>query len=514
MAQTFNDITKGVVNRFLQNILFVDDKAYQPDNKENAFDANQITNIFAKKGKLCTVYAPSTECDLCTCSSLFAKSDVIVLDWYLDLETQKQGRDDEDDADEDEPRGFYTKYLIEEIVADAKEDKLKLVIIYTGETDLAGITQDIYGVTNQYGTFIQGDCCVYTSNVLILVRAKYNGEEQYKHYEYLKSKVVRYEDLPDFISSEFTTFSNGLLPNFALSAISSIREQTSKILGIYSNETDYAYLGHRVLLNNQGDAHHLLGKIFGESMSDLILSSNTEIEDWVSLWVDSRFVDSKSIKIGGKEIVVDRNMLKDLLSDGAESYKEKIARIFHGAISGKEAINCSAVLFSADEETANNSNAQFAMLTHHKNVFGIKPDRPILTLGTVVCNEGNFYVCIQQRCDSLRLKEERKFLFLPLSNTVGDIHVVIDKNNHFNVFNASYAIKTIRFIPSEGENCIYAKTVEEQGKKKFIFESIYGEKYEWKLELKELHAQRIVDAYCSVLSRVGLDESEWLRLLK
>jgi hypothetical protein len=31
------------------------------------------------------------------------------------------------------------------------------------------------------------------------------------------------------------------------------------------------------------------------------------------------------------------------------------------------------------------------------------------------------------------------------------------------------------------------------------------------LDLKDLHAQRIVDEYASQLSRVGLDESEWLR---
>ena len=49
--------------------------------------------------------------------------------------------------------------------------------------------------------------------------------------------------------------------------------------------------------------------------------------------------------------------------------------------------------------------------------------------------------------------------------------------------------------------------------KKFIFSSIYNEKYEWVLELKDMHAQRVINSYCSILSRVGLDESEWLRLL-
>jgi len=50
---------------------------------------------------------------------------------------------------------------------------------------------------------------------------------------------------------------------------------------------------------------------------------------------------------------------------------------------------------------------------------------------------------------------------------------------------------------------------------KYIFEQVYNkrsdEKFEWVLDLKDLHAQRIVADYASNLSRIGLDESEWLR---
>ena len=47
MAQTFNEITRNIVDRFLQNILFVDDKAYKTEEKVNAFDAHEISSIFA-----------------------------------------------------------------------------------------------------------------------------------------------------------------------------------------------------------------------------------------------------------------------------------------------------------------------------------------------------------------------------------------------------------------------------------------------------------------------------------
>lgn len=35
--------------------------------------------------------------------------------------------------------------------------------------------------------------------------------------------------------------------------------------------------------------------------------------------------------------------------------------------------------------------------------------------------------------------------------------------------------------------------------------------YKWILDLNDSHAQRIVNEYSANLSRVGLDESEWLR---
>ena len=39
------------------------------------------------------------------------------------------------------------------------------------------------------------------------------------------------------------------------------------------------------------------------------------------------------------------------------------------------------------------------------------------------------------------------------------------------------------------------------------------ETYEWVVDLKEMQAQRILNSYCAQLSRVGLNESEWLRLI-
>jgi hypothetical protein len=74
----------------------------------------------------------------------------------------------------------------------------------------------------------------------------------------------------------------------------------------------------------------------------------------------------------------------------------------------------------------------------------------------------------------------------------------------------SYSIRTLKF-KSNKDGVVEPKKKSD----KYIFEQVYNkksdEKFEWVLDLKDLHAQRIVADYASNLSRVGLDESEWLR---
>ena len=520
MAQTFNEITRVVVDRFLHNILFIDDKAYQKENKENAFDAEKVSTLFSKVGKLCTIYAPISECDIRCCPYLFSKSDVIILDWYLDLKTNNNEADEEADADIDEPRGYYTKYLIEEILSDAKDEKIKLVIIYTGETDLRGITEEIYNVTKEYGNFTHGDCRVFSPNVTILVCAKYNGEEQFKHLEDLKDKVVKYEDLPNLIYEEFARHANGLLTIFALSAISIIRENTSRILNVYSPELDIAYLGHKMVLPNPNNAKDLLVKLFGESITDLISSLCIDTQDWLSLWIKDRHHQPKTIKIAeNKNIQIDKDCIINLLSNHPNDFEEFIKTIINDLSNNdaKKIHKNAALLLDEDVERVKKANLLFAKLTHHKNVFLPQKENPYLTLGTIIysLNTDMYYLCIQQRCDSLRINGVRKFLFLPLVESGGETHVVVTDEKQLQVAKSSYDIKTIKFQADKEKRCVCSKLIKDEKTKKnrFVFTSIYSEEFEWILELKDLHAQRILNSYSAHLARVGLDESEWLRLL-
>lgn len=519
MAQSFEEITRNVVDRFLQNILFIDDKAYQPENKENAFDAQKISSVFAKKGKLCTILEPHSPEDLKTSSSLFPKSDVVVLDWYLDLKNEKLIGNEEDDADVEEPRGVHTKSLIKKIVEDASDKKLKLIIIYTGDgTKLEDITNEIYNEIRTYGGYFlsEEDYRVSSSNVLILVRAKSNGEgEQYKYNGDLQDNVIEYDDLPDFITREFAKFIGGLLPNFALSAIASIRECTSNVLGVFSKDIDPAFLGDYVSIPDCNDAVSMLPKIFGTAVANLIETSDVDFDGWIKAWIDEKIKEDNQITIGKKRFTVNADNLKTFVTPN-ETFGNKLNTIYNANVDVK---NLNQVDFYKKEASSlfdngdtKHSNYKWAKLVQHRNLFS-SPKNHKLTAGTVIKykDEDRFLICIQQRCDSVRIDKEeaRSFLFLPLQQNGKGEAVVVEENTHLIVDNKSYSIELHKFKPIGTDVQILAKPQNDQ----YVFTDIENKQYIWVAELKDMFAQHIVSNYASQLSRVGIDNSEWIRLV-
>ena len=106
-------------------------------------------------------------------------------------------------------------------------------------------------------------------------------------------------------------------------------------------------------------------------------------------------------------------------------------------------------------------------------------------------------------------------MFLPFVEDAGNFHIVVNKDIQLKIAKSSFDVKTIKFRADDEKRYVSSECIidDKTKMKKFIFSSIYDEKYEWVLELKDMHAQRVGNSYCSILSRVGLDESEWLRLL-
>lgn len=479
MADRFIEQSKEIANNFIQNIVFIDDKAYKNDMTNNAFSALDVSNVFAQSGKICAVYAPKSISDVNSYNTILNKADVVILDWYLDIEKEENQVEDPDaDADNDDPRGEFTLKLISDLLS--QTGMLKLLIVYTGETDLFEITNSIYQKVDQH-SFHKGDCVIQSLNSKILVRAKkQNSETQFAHNPELKDKIVSYESLPTLIVEEFADMTNGLLSNFALSSISAIRNNTSRMLSVFSPKLDP------------------------------LETTDIDTKDWVDNWIENRITD-ETISINGVSIGKSKDLLKKMFSSEQPRLKDKYTEASGKDMSNKDEGKLQShtiELFAYDGIDVNKSNVDFAILTHHKNIFQPAIGAPILTLGTVIKSVDKYYVCIQQRCDSVRIKEERRFLFLPLEEK-GEYPLIV--NNELKLFpnKSSFAIKTVKFKPKEGATIIQASKKED----KYVFYSSYGETYEWVVDLKEMQAQRILNSYCAQLSRVGLNESEWLRLI-
>ena len=50
MADRFIEQSKEIANNFIQNIVFIDDKAYKNDMTNNAFSAIDGSNVIAQSG--------------------------------------------------------------------------------------------------------------------------------------------------------------------------------------------------------------------------------------------------------------------------------------------------------------------------------------------------------------------------------------------------------------------------------------------------------------------------------
>lgn len=535
MSNPFFEKSREIANDFLQNIVFIDDKAYSgvtPEDPNHDFDAQKVSMAFAKEKKVCGVYQPKTKEDIDNFKSIIKKADVVILDWKIILSENEI--EDLDADDDDDPRGIYTLDILKNIVQDITQNKesLKLIIVYTGETDLNDITNQIFDKLHVIkNDLVRESCQVSSNNTKILIRAKSSvGDDEidnkFNHLVGLNDKIIKYKDLPSFVLDEFTLMTSGLLSNFALLSLTILRENSSKLLALFSKEMDSAFLSHKVLLTNQDDAESLLIELFGDSIIDLLFYNKIGVyvdKELISDWVDENIIDEK-FEIADKSFTRTKEMIFDLIRSNNTDINKRIIESFdgNGNLTSKQKesfiINSTGLFLpKEDQNKSTKINLEFAKLTHHKSLFLPNNVEPKLTLGTIIKSTKKeiYYICIQQKCDSVRLKmdEERKFLFLPFTTTSeGKFDILTHNEIKLKQDKKSFSIRTIIFICDNDDGII--KGVKNDSDK-FIFNQKYSfdedEQFEWILDLKDLHSQRIVTEYASNLSRVGLDESEFLR---
>jgi len=515
----FDAIVNDIANKFINNVLFVDEQAFQPSisgdspDKQKTLDVVAVARAFSDAEKICGFYAPKTISDIEKCKKLVLKPDIVVLDWDIKIDVaftkEEEGLDDETDD-----RGHYSLELLKTIVEEAGGDKLRVVFIYTGETAIEGIVEEVLSKLGAGFKKNGENCEVYSDNIHILVRLKPDSKVKYTDYSRFK---VSYGDLPRILVSTFANYVKGLVPCFAMSSLTAMRESAARVLNIYNSELDAELLGHQMALSNPDDAKSYLTSSFSSAISELVMDNpNINTDNWVDSWIDSRFAsEEKIISFMGSNLSVSSDKLKDFFSKRRTiPLKKNINSSFSSNYNASEdkLKKDLSILFHVDGEDVPLSRFEFAALAHHKHLLSSCNYAPSLTQGTVIKdNKGNFFLCIQQRCDTARVKiSGMNYTFIPLNKnklapSMGAI--ALGPNEYYYIRRSSKEIVLMHFTPLQDDRPV--KAVFKDGK--YVFTNTEGD-YEWINELKDMISQRIVSDFASHLARVGVDEAEWLRI--
>jgi hypothetical protein len=174
-------------------------------------------------------------------------------------------------------------------------------------------------------------------------------------------------------------------------------------------------------------------------------------------------------------------------------------------------------ILTIENERDKVKDSELALLMSVRSRYGSPPPR--LSLGTIICETkgetSQYLLCVQPRCDSVRLIGKRAFPFLPLKETPdGACQLLIDDRGklvRLRLKDSPCEARMIRFAPTTSkEREVLARLV---GTDRVFKVSGTKTRYRWVADLKPDHAQRIANNYAHKISRVGLTESEWMRLM-
>lgn len=547
---TFEEQCSQAASKFLQTAVLVDDRAefqhvaavdYDDDFEEPGelaasdataaaapapapkedLDAGAITKGFADKGLICSVLKPG---DIGTITTdvlrLAPRTDMIVLDWQIG------------------DNGEIAMNIIGKVLEIDKRSggRLRLFAIYTGVRDLKTVADriehDIVSLANGQNPF---EFTNETDTAKLVILGKGVDAD---HEAGQGDRCVEEGDLAERLISEFAQFSGGILRNATLASMGHLRSNTHRLLARLNSSLDGPLVTHFALVGSSQDAQQYI--------ADLILQ---EIEAQLPLdEIVARFAGPASVKariaqtyIDGKtaKIVLDEEnaIVHDIPEATAQGLIEQPVaalkphhKAFAVALEKKQSEianqftpeSIARKLYSVlgdDMADGIKQHEQFAIASGVRLANGASDFRyrqlPTVRLGTVIHDGDHYFLCLTPVCDSVRLKGGKaKFLFGRLDEDPDKFNFIVDDEGNRKrllIDRKDLFLKTFELRPGIDE------VVRVERKRVFIDYAIplaqVGEYVRWVAEIKPMQAQRVVGSITSNLSRIGLDEFEWLRQL-
>lgn len=551
-AQTVAEFSTYAAAQFLRTAVFIDDKIYNRKTKavepvtnpktsrkkaiksttdenneqllvspeeadeNHNFLSQQLVNSFAKKQIVCSLYQPGRSASFSVSSDVYQlclASDIVIVDWDLGGNPGEKALE-----------------LISCLVHQSAEtipEQLRLILVYTSESDLGAIASDIFDkLTEISKEDIEPQkedegLSMHSSNSRVVILGKPGHRiEKYKSHE------VPEKELAQKAIEEFSKLASGLLQGAILLGLAKIRENSRKVLSKFNESIDAAFLLHRAMSLPHEEAfehiHPLLVAEIQSILQDCLsgqIISNSLVSDWsLNKWQPNNAAINllpsqtnanefiKNLCLFGPDIGIHMNPVPLSL---AKNKGEK----WSWSIDNTKLEKLSSLIFQSD---ANLSNHKLAILMSHRTSYG--NIKKYLTLGTIIRMETTdtpqYLLCILPACDTVRLDKIRRFIFCTLDiknpdNGVRNANLVIEDNKK--IIELFYSSKSFDCVTLDFEPDLNTKKVLAENDS-FTCKND-GKRYKWIAQLKPDHAQRAAEQFASNLSRVGLMESEWLRLM-
>lgn len=484
------------------------DETLQAARQEHPLRAKALIDAFADQGIVCGVLAP-LKGDQIQDRVLKAavRSDLLVLDWELHRDGGKTARQ-------------LIKAVLDQD-ANAPRKRLRVIAIYTGQPGLERIMEDVRGHLAVAKEASEDDGVTLTQDNFRITAFSKSLEEDLRPE--LAARQVHEGDLPAALATEFARLTEGLVPAVAMAALAAIRTDTHRILQALRKDLDIGYLGHRVASGFPEDAEAHLVEMVSAEIASVVSENNVGAKAnlaAIRIWLERARSGDDSLKCGSAlrpPQTVTGDALEKMLTIGL-GLDEGLSQHTGGNLSAsklKTIRKKAAHLFTNDAVAAEASADIFGLRMAVRTIY-TRPPR-LLRLGTIVLHADTYLVCLQPVCDSIRLDPgvPRGFPFLPLmvADSDGARHdFVVQNPDHDELLRLRLQPKPQHLV-SFLFLCGPSRTVEaRKSRGTWIFSDKRPRHFRWVAELKPEFAQRVAVNLAGEIARVGLAESELVRL--
>ena len=533
----FHQRCKKIARRFLQTVVIVDDEAYiapaqspgilekptrrtlrsgssaiaaksttsvsgegEDDAEEVGFgdrdhrlDARTLVESFSKQGLVCAVVVPRSDTDSSDIVDPSVKrTDIVILDWQLNGDNGKK-----------------TLSILKSILKEDAGERLRLIAIYTGEQRISEIGRTIVEEWNESKRKFEGNkhnVVLSHRHCRIVIYSKSNLPAE----SGLSGRSLSESELPDALIGDFSVMAEGLLPNIALMSLAAIRENVHKVLDRFDAKLDPALLTHRACLPVPDDSQqHMVDQLASELhaiMDDAVATGEPAGMAAIKEWLDAFLGENMGVTFGkGKKASRDETVA--LLENGLAEWEPSIlskSKGFRDLTGG----------LSYNEDLDHKLDHRLAWMFNFRTICNAPP--PVLQLGTVLWKSNSenalYFLCMRPKCDSVRLQEKTAFLLLPLVEPQPNsiqlvLHVGEDTYRRVSVCMEAGRWSLVNFVPDENKGSVVAGG----DYPCFYFTDENNVRFHWLGELKAEFAQRIVQHLATGLSRIPINNTEWLR---